>query len=89
MLLFIIIIILILLLKEEAAAGGAVAVVVVVEAKYDWDFQISDRSETLMELILTPVVNFCDVRRAQLVKSALLTSMLVPLGSFQICSDAK
>ena len=33
---------------------------------------------------LTPVVNFGQVRWAQLVKSALLISSLVPLGSFQI-----
>ena len=38
------------------------------------------------------MVNFGEVRRTQLAKSTLLTSMLVPLGSFQIfkvCSDAK
>ena len=39
--------------------------------------------KTLMELILTPVVNISEVRRAQLAKSTLLTSSLVPLGSFQ------
>ena len=33
---------------------------------------------------LTPVVNFGEVRRAQLAKSTLLTSSLVPLGSFRI-----
>ena len=33
---------------------------------------------------LTPVVNFGEVRRAQLAKSTLLTSSLVHLGSFQI-----
>ena len=33
---------------------------------------------------LTPVVNFGEVRRTQLVKSTFLTSTLVPLGSFQI-----
>ena len=33
---------------------------------------------------LTPVLNFGEVRRAQLAKSTLLTSSLVPLGSFQI-----
>ena len=41
---------------------------------------------------LTPVVNFGEVRRAQLAKSTLLTSTLVTLGSFQIfkaSSDAK
>ena len=38
---------------------------------------------------LTPVVNFGEVRRAQLAKSTLLTSKLVPLGSFKVCSDAK
>ena len=42
-----------------------------------------------MELIFTLVVNFGEVRRAQLAKSILLTSTLVPLGSFQVCSDAK
>ena len=42
-----------------------------------------------MELILTPVVNFGEVRKAQLAKSTLLTSSLVPLGSFQICLDVK
>ena len=38
--------------------------------------------KTLMEL--TPVVNFCEVRKAQLAKSTLLTYSLVTLGSFQI-----
>ena len=33
---------------------------------------------------LTPLVNFGEVRRVQLAKSTLLTSSLVPLGSFQI-----
>ena len=33
---------------------------------------------------LNPVVNFCEVRSPQLAKSTLLTSTLVPLGSFQI-----
>ena len=38
-----------------------------------------------MELILlTPVVNFGEVRRAQLAKSTLLTATMVPLGSFQM-----
>ena len=51
-------------------------------------------SKILMEVILTVihVVNFGEVRRTQLAKSTLLTSTLVPLGSFQIfkiCSDAK
>ena len=41
-------------------------------------------SNILMELILTPVVNFGEVRRAPTAKSTLLTSTLVPLGSFQI-----
>ena len=36
-----------------------------------------------MELII-PVVNFSDVRRAQLAKSTLITSTVMPLGSFQI-----
>ena len=46
-------------------------------------------SKTLMELILTPEVYFGEVRSAQLAKSTLLTSSLVPQGSFQVCSDAK
>ena len=50
-------------------------------------------SKTLMELIyLTPVVNFGEVRRAQLDKSILLTSTLVPLGFFRyfkVSSDDK
>ena len=33
---------------------------------------------------LTPVVNFCEVQRAQLAKSILLASMLGPLGSVQM-----
>ena len=36
-----------------------------------------------------PEVNFGEGRRAQLAKSTLLTSTLVPLGSFKVCSDAK
>ena len=40
-------------------------------------------------MIVKPVVNFSEVRRAQLDKSTLLTSSLVPLGSFKVCSDAK
>ena len=35
------------------------------------------------------MANFGEVRRAQLAKSTLLTSSLVPLGSFKVCSDAK
>ena len=46
------------------------------------------RSKPLMELIVTLVANFGEVRRAQLAKST-LTSTLVPLGSFKFCSDAK
>ena len=38
---------------------------------------------------LTPAVNFGEARRAQLAKSILLTSTLLPLGSFKVCSDAK
>ena len=34
-------------------------------------------------------MNFGEVWKAQLVKSTLLTSVLVPLGSFKICSYAK
>ena len=35
------------------------------------------------------MVNYGEVRRAQLAKSTLLTSTLMTLRSFQICSDAK
>ena len=43
-----------------------------------------------MDLIFNPYGEFrCEVRRAQLAISTLLTSMMVPLGSFNICSDAK
>ena len=38
---------------------------------------------------LTPVANFGEVRRAQLAKSTLLTSPVVPLGSFKVCSDSE
>ena len=41
-------------------------------------------SKTLMALIFNTLVNFGEVWRAQLAKSTLLTSMLVPLGCFQI-----
>ena len=48
------------------------------------------RSKPVMELTFNPpVVNFGEVRRVQLAKSTLLTSTLVSLGSFQVCSDAK
>ena len=49
-------------------------------------------SKTLMKVIFTPVVNFGDVRRAQLAKSTLLTSTLCPwdlFRSFKVCSDVK
>ena len=42
-------------------------------------------SKTLMELIFNPCG---EVRRAQLAKSILLSSTLVPLGSFKVYSDA-
>ena len=35
------------------------------------------------------MVNFGEVRRAQLAKSNLLVSTLVPLGSLKVCLDAK
>ena len=54
-------------------------------AKGDWDFWISDLVKNPDGTdILTPVVNFGEVQRAQLAKSTLLTSSLVLLGSFQI-----
>ena len=34
-------------------------------------------------------MNFGEVQRGQLAKSTLLTSSLVPLGSFKVCADAK
>ena len=40
-------------------------------------------SKTLIELILTPMVNFGDVWRAQLAKSTLLTSSLGPRDLFR------
>ena len=49
-------------------------------------------SKTLMELIFNPVVNFGEVRRAQLAKSTLMTSSRCPwdiFRSFKVCSDAK
>ena len=35
-----------------------------------------------------PFNSFSEVRRAKLAKSTLLTSTLVPLGSFKVCSDS-
>ena len=35
------------------------------------------------------MVDFGEVRRAQLATFTVLTSTLVPLGSFKVCSDAK
>ena len=58
----------------------------------DWDFRISDLVKNPGGTVKPPVVNFGVVRKAQLAKSTLLASTLVPLGSFQIfkvCSDAK
>ena len=54
--------------------------------KGDWDFRISDlvKNPDGTDIILTPVVNFGEVRRAQLAKSPLLASTLGPLGFFQI-----
>ena len=52
-----------------------------VGAKDDWDFRISDLVKGPDGTdIITPVMNFGEVRRAQLAKFALLTSTLVPLG---------
>ena len=54
-------------------------------AKGDWDSRISDLVKNPDGTdILNSVVNFGDVRRAQLAKSTLLISMMVPLGFFQI-----
>ena len=46
----------------------------------------------LRKVIFTPVLNFGEVRRAQIAKSTLLISTQGPLGSFQIfkvCSNAE
>ena len=52
-------------------------------AKVDLDFRISDLVKKPDGTdILTLVENFGEVRRAQLAKSTLLTSSLVPLGNF-------
>ena len=42
-----------------------------------------------MKLIFNTYGEFCEVRSAQLAKSTLLASTLVPLGSFQFHSDVK
>ena len=54
--------------------------------KVDWDFQLADLVKNLdgTDWYLAPVMNYSEVQRAQLAKSTLLTSMLGPLGSFQI-----
>ena len=54
-------------------------------AKGDWDLRISDLvKNTDGTDILTPVVNFGEVLTVQLAKYTLLTSTLVPMGSFKI-----
>ena len=59
-------------------------------AKGDWDFRISDLVKNPDGTdILTPAVNFGEAQKGQLTKSTLLTSTLVPLGIFKVCSDAK
>ena len=62
-----------------------------VGTKVDWDFRISDllKKKPWWNWCLTPVANFGEVRRAQLARSTHLTSSLVPLGFFKVCSDAK
>ena len=50
--------------------------------KVDWDFRISDPVKN--PRCLTPESNFGEFQRDQLAKSTLLTSLLVPLGSFQM-----
>ena len=56
------------------------------KAKGDWDFRIPDLVKNPDE---TSVVNLDEIRRAQLAKSTLLTSTMVSLGFFKICSDVK
>ena len=53
-----------------------------------WDFRILGKNPDGTD---NPVVNFGEVQRAQLAKSNILISSLVPLGSrsFKDCSDAK
>ena len=60
-------------------------------AKRDRGFRISDlvKNSDGTDIILISVVKFGEVRRVQLAKSTLLTSTLVPLGSFKISSDDK
>ena len=50
-------------------------------AKVDWDFRISDLVKNPDGTDI-PVVDFGEVQRAQLAKSTLLTSSLVPPGIF-------
>ena len=51
--------------------------------KGDWDIRISDQAKIPDVIdILTPVVNFGEIRRAQLAKSILLISTLGPPGIF-------
>ena len=53
-------------------------------AKSDWNFRISDLIKTPNGSYLNLVVNFGELRKAQLAKSTLFTSTLVFLGCFQI-----
>ena len=54
-----------------------IIIIIIIGAEDDWDIRIYD-------LVKNPVVNFGEVRRAQLAKPTLLTFTLVPLGYFQI-----
>ena len=56
---------------------------VILGAKDDWNYRISDLAKTLMNWYLTAVVNFGEVKMAQLAKSTLLTSTLVLLRSLR------
>ena len=53
-------------------------------AKGDWDYRNSDLVKNLDELLFNPCGDFGEVRNAQLTKSILLSSTLVPLESLQI-----
>ena len=60
--------------------------------KGDCDFRISDLGKNPDVTYITPVVNFGEVRKAQLAKCTLLTSRWCPwdlIISFKVCSDAK
>ena len=58
-------------------------------AKGDWDFRISGQVKNPDGTDIYPYCEFRLSPQAQVAKSTLLTSMLVPLGFTKVCSDAK